>query len=353
MGSPEDGRMADPRLGPDELDRLEDALEGLEALDDLGDPSEAVSNRLADFQFILRASREALPLEDVRPGVLEGVFSEARMSSTDIRTPVAEPPRTQSVWTRLRKAWLIPALAVAGSAALVLILVKPMVGDSPELKSVGAVAAKEDSPRVQDDAMPSPAPASEAPREAKASATADKAVAGKGDLDGAAPPPPAAAAPTVQSTLEQRDAPQQAQAEPEPEPSFGLAGGDADANDDKPTDSEKGWNAIEQGDSAREGGDCFSARNHYARALDDGNDSVRARAYVGMGLCKRDDGNTAAADEYFDKARELDEDAVKFADTRAEDEPPKPTSRKPKKKASRKRKSSMDFEETMDPFKSP
>lgn len=344
--------MAEPRLGPDELDRLEDALEGLEALEDLRDPSAAVSGRLADFQFILQASREALPLEDVRPGLLDGVISEARLSAPDIPAPAKEQPQAPSFWARLRQVWLVPGLAVAGSAALVLILVKPMAADEAKLEEAGAVAAKD---------MPSPAPQADAAKadapefaEEEDSIPERNAVAGQAKSDGAPAPPPAAAAPaTTRSSIGQRQAPAEAKPEPAPAPAPDpeLGGEDAPDADPKPGASEKGWNAIEQGDSARDGGDCFSARNHYARALDDGNDSVRARAYVGMGLCKRADGNTAAADEYFDKARELDEDAVKFADTRSDDKPAKPSSRRPKKKASRKRKSAMDFNEAMDPFK--
>lgn len=343
--------MAEPRLGPDELDRLEDALEGLEALEDLRDPSQAVSSRLADFQLILQASREALPLEDVRPGLLDGVISEARMSAPDISTPTPEPAQTQSFWARMRKAWLVPGLAVAGSAALVLILVKPMVADDVKLEDAGAVAAKDTpSPAPQSDAKTAAVPAAELAQE-KDSASGSKPVAGKAASDSAPPPPPAAAAPvTTRSSVEQREAPAAPAPEPAPEMKPQVPSEDAAEADLEPAASEKGWNAIEQGDSAREGGDCFSARNHYARALDDGNDSVRARAYVGMGLCKSVDGNTAAADEYFDKARELDEDAVKFADTRSKDEPAKPSSRRPRKKASGKRKSSMEFDEAMDPF---
>lgn len=347
--------MAEPRLGPEELDRLEDALEGLEALEDLRDPSDAVSSRLADFQFILQASRDALPLEDVRPGILDGVLSEARLSTADIRTTTAAPPSQESFWARMRKAWLIPGLAVAGSAALVLILVRPMLGDEPALESSGAVATNKDSARAAEDVMSSSAPASELKQAQPAPGT--EAVAGSAKSDPAPPPPAAAAAPTTRA-LGKQEAPAEVMPEPAPEPELERNAEPPDLPTDEETQddqrsgaSEKGWNAIEQGDAAREGGDCFSARNHYARALDDGNDSVRARAYVGMGLCKRNDGNAAAADEYFDKARELDEDAVKFADTRADDAPAKPSSRRPKKKASRKRKRSMDFEESMDPFK--
>ena len=350
--------MAEARLGPDELDRLEDALEGLEELEDLHDPSEAVSNRLADFQLILQASREALPLEDVRPGILDGVLSEARMSATDIITPTPESPVAPSFWARLRGAWLIPGLAVAGSAALVLILVSPMAADSPQPEKAGAVAVNDDASQVRAEV---PAAHEQGAAEAEESVPPVANQPSPGDANyGAALAPPAeppatAPAPAKRSGAGKRVAP----TTPSPEPARDLspatpgAALDAAGSEDKATVSAKGWNAIEEGDSAREGGDCFSARNHYARALDDGNDSVRARAYVGLGLCKRNDGNSAAADEYFDKARELDEDAVKFADTRAEDEPSKPRARRPKKKASRKRKKSMDFDESMDPFKSP
>lgn len=339
--------MAEPRLGPDELDRLEDALEGLEALEDLRDPSEAVSNRLAAFQLILQASREALPLEDVRPGLLDGVLSEARVSAPGIQVPVPERPQAPSFWGRIRKAWLVPGLAVAGSAALVLILVKPMVADDAKLESTGAVAAKDTpTPGPQSDAKKASVPAQQLAQE-EDSATESKPVAGQAKLHSdLASPPAAAAAEALPRLLEQRQAPPKA---PEPEPELPPRE-DAAGADLEPAASKKGWNAIEQGDSARDGGDCFSARNHYARALDDGNDSVRARAYVGMGLCKRVDGNTAAADEYFDKARELDEDAVNFAGTRSYDEPAKPSPRKSKKKASRGRKSSRDFNEAMNPF---
>ncbi|MBV1856764.1 MAG: hypothetical protein KUG77_00030 [Nannocystaceae bacterium] len=343
--------MAEPRLGPDELDRLEDALEGLEALDDLHDASEAVSSRLAEFQVILQASREALPLEDVRPGVLDGVISEARMSAPDMRSPAADPTPRPSLWVRAQRAWLLPGLAVAGTAGLVLILVKPMADESPPQQTSAAVATHKDSSRGTPDLSGSPAPASDLPSKVAGGAEAEAPGGGRAGLGDTSAPAPAAAAPTIRSAAGQREAPALDLPEPELEPSPQVRGEDELASEQKPSISEKGWNAIEQGDSAREGGDCFSARNHYARALDDGNDSVRARAYVGMGLCKREDGNAAAAEEYIDKARELDEDAVKFADTRANDEPSKPSSRKPRKKASRKRKSSMDFAESMDPLK--
>lgn len=336
--------MAEPRLGPDELDRLEDALEGLEWQDALDDPSAPVAERLADFKLILQASREALPLEEVRPGVLDGVLAEARMSAQDIRSPAAAKSTGESFWARLRKAWLVPGLAVAGSAALVLILLQPTLSDDGVADKAEAVAVNE-APASED------APAAAAPAKADARRTQSPAGAARAlpevledeaaqeEAPAAAPPPPPADVvpqPAPTSTLEK--AKDQA---PAPE--------EADLKQDASTG--QGWNAIEEGDAARKGGDCFSARNHYARALDDGNDSVRARAYVGMGLCKRAEGNNAAANEYFDQARELDEDALEFAGTQSKERKSKPVPRRPRKKSSGKRKkNSIGFDEANDPL---
>lgn len=328
------GRMAEPRLGPEELDRLEDALEGLEFLEDLHDPSSSVSRRLADFQAILQASREALPLEEVPPGLLDGVLAEARMSAEDTSTRV-EAPKGQSLWSRLRKAWLIPALAVAGSATLVLILLQPAMENPEPAVESGSVAMNE-------------APAQASPVAAEPTeAAAPKSRAQGTRAPQPAPPPakqetqePAAPAdttiPTVTAGATATAPVPEPKVEPEPDPKLKK-----DASDD-------GWNAVEEGDRARKGGDCFSARNHYARALDDGNDSVRARAYVGLGLCKREDGNEPAAEEFFRQARELDEDAVDFAKTQ-EKARPKPRRRSRKKASGNKKNSPIDFDEAFDP----
>lgn len=336
--------MAEARLGPEELDRLEDALEGLEHLDDLGDPSPGVSARLADFKLILEASREALPLEDVPSGLLDGVLAEARMSAEDIQTP--SPAReAEGFWARMRRAWLVPGLAVAGSAALVLLLLQPTMGDEAEQASPESVA-------VQDVRSPSPSAAAPAGDAAPEESEEEEPEALREESASSVRPPPASAAPPVTRSAAGEARPEQSKADapapaatplpardPEPEP-----------NAAKQDDAGDGWNAVEDGDTARKGGDCFTARNHYARALDDGNDSVRARAYVGMGLCKREDGNEAAANEYFTKARELDEDAVEFAETQNKKRSKRPRPRAPSKKASGKRKKSMNFDEVADPL---
>ncbi|MFN3180796.1 MAG: hypothetical protein ACE37F_02305 [Nannocystaceae bacterium] len=321
--------MAEVRLGPDELDRLEDALEGLEHLDDPEDSSPGVSARLADFKLILEASREALPLEEVPSGLLDGVLAEARMSAKDTVAPSAATA-SEGFWARMRRSWLVPGLAVAGSAALVLILLQPTLSDDSEQAREGSIA-------VQDASSPAAAAPAQSPEPEPelAPALAEEEPA---EEEEAPAPPPSAASQAAGGVV----APRPAEASKE---APALAAPDEDGERDV-----DGWNAVEEGDTSRKGGDCFSARNHYARALDDGNDSVRARAYVGMGLCKREEGNEAAATEYFAKARELDEDALEFGETQNKSRSRKPRPRAPSKKASGKRKKSMNLDEVSDPL---
>ncbi len=340
--------MAEARLGPEELDRLEDALEGLEYLDDLGDPSPGVSARLADFKLILEASREALPLELVPTGLLDGVLAEARMSAEDIQTP-SPAPSAGGFWARMRRAWLVPGLAVAGSAALVLLLVQPTLRGEAEQAGAEPMA-------VQDVRSPSPSAAAAAGDAAPEERDEDELEGLREESASSVRPPPASppaaagsAAGDARAGQSKADEPTPA-AEPMPAEATQPEPGDAAAAEAQQSDGGSGWNAVEDGDTARKGGDCFTARNHYARALDDGNDSVRARAYVGMGLCKREDGNEAAAAEYFAKARELDEDAVEFAETQHKKRAKRPLPRAPSKKASGKRKKSMNFDEVADPL---
>ncbi len=321
--------MAEPRLGPDELDRLEDALEDLEYLDDLSDPSALVSARLADFKTILEASREALPIEEVPAGSLASVVEEARMSVGDTTVSVGER-KAPSFWSRLRKSLLLPGVAVAGSAALVLLIVQPTLSDGPVQAESGAIVADNSKAASTPANADASAPAIAEPIEEEEDlADPDEAFVRSADVE----------KPAAQAAL-----PQAAEAPPPPA---------AVPAKQEPKVDDAGWNAIEAGDTARKSGDCFSARNHYARALDDGNDSVRARAYVGLGLCKQLDGNEASAAEFFRQARELDQDAADFADTQLEEPKSKPAPRRPRKRrsSSKRSKSKIDFGEASDPLK--
>lgn len=136
---------------PSELDFIEDALESLE--DDrvhAADPR--VLARLAEYRDILRWSRQALLTEDAPPHVLEAVMAEARDAAAVVEVdsagaePAAAPARTPW-WKRFGALVAIPGLAVAGTTALVLVLVR--------IQGEGDAVLAE--------AAPPPSPASQAP----------------------------------------------------------------------------------------------------------------------------------------------------------------------------------------------
>ena len=117
--------MVEPaELRPEELDRLEDALELLEFAD-TEDPSPMVRERLGDFRTILQLSRSVLPMVDVPHGILDRVMAEAREAAeVPVLAPVAAAPAAEPVgfWAKLRRFAVVPGVALAGAAALVLIM---------------------------------------------------------------------------------------------------------------------------------------------------------------------------------------------------------------------------------------
>lgn len=356
--------MADA-LSPQELDRLEDALENLEFSELLHDESPEVTRTLADYQQILVASRDALPLAEVRPGLLDGVLAEARASVEGHVLGIGEVPTPQekpvSFWTKLRRGFLIPGLAVAGSAALILLIVKPQMGDSPVASvsqdEAAADSVSKDASAKADKAMaspPPPAPSEDAPAEPLIEADEEEAAAaGEAKLEEIAvsrmsankkaPGAAAGAAPAAAATP--------APADPAPDEKSKEAEKDADA--EKKADPSASWDDVEKGDLARSNGDCFGARNAYRRALDDGNDSVRARALAGIGLCEAKEGDDTAAGEYFDQAEELDPEVESYISTQRVDAPkPAPKSkRKPSKKRRSKSMPKNSYDDIESPFK--
>ena len=339
--------MAEPQFQPEELDRIEDALEDLELDDDLiDDPSPAVRSRLADYRALLIASREALPMVDVPPGVLAGVLAEARRADDDLVELSAADATAQpqeSWWSRMRKSFLIPTLAVVGTAALILVIVTPTYTTSSEDESASQVVARAE-PMEQDGraaftpASPPPGAAPTVKAELAPDAPADPAEA------------PAEEEPLYEIATARRVAADTSKVAKESAADAPVAGGGKDqANADaivEPKAAEKqsgaaNWEAIERGDKARLGGDCFLAGNEYARALDDGNDSVRARAHVGLGLCAAEQGNSAKAEQHYEDARALDPEAVDYLNTQRRDEKAKPKKPAPQKKQNSRRKASM------------
>lgn len=345
--------MAEPSLGPEALDRLEDALEELEldgalarwSEDELGPQVRA---RLIDYRSVLAASREALPLEDVPVGVLDGVLAQAQQAAAV--APAAVASAHEPWWSRLRRSFMVPALALAGTAALVLYVFDPddqaLLGETPASAPApseeSASAARSEAParhQAASAATPTAAPVEASMEDADDDADkkllqSDEPVA-EGEAVEAKPDPaatneapakPGADAGRGMSSL--GDVPggvQGGAGGASPGPAQTKAGGGAGPASGR-------WDIVSRGDRARQAGDCVAARDEYALALEDDEASVRARAFAGLGLCDAAAGDEASADANYERARGLDDTIEKYIDSQSERSATK-KSRKPPKKS--------------------
>lgn len=342
--------MADPaEFSPQELDHIEDSLEGLEFAPTLHDAAPPVRRRLDDYRQILALSRSALPMVEVPRGLLDGVLAEARAAAeVHAVTPSVVPaPERPSMWTRLRKLALIPGLALAGTAALVLVMVERgadnKAADRPA--STEVAAAKADHAQAAERG-----PVDGSRRENQAPAPTQAVT----QVPTAAPPPagpgsPAAATPVAKP--EARDEFAKGAAAPveesnaedvQAEDTRGksqLERREADKTTEKPADGDPPrWDIIARGDRARQRGDCSTARSEYSLALSDADARVQARAHAGLGLCDAMGGDRKAADAAYKVARDLDGEIVAFIDA----ERPRAPVSKAKPKAKNATKAQMD-----------
>lgn len=369
--------MADPKadtaeLGPSELDLLEDALEELElegALERLtqSELDPRVSSRLLDYRNVLAAAREALPLEDVPGGVLDDVLAQARQAAATPAAAVAAV--SEPWWTRLRRSFMVPALALAGTAALVLWVFDPKdqatLGQSsaPAAERAPAAAARVEAGEAKrEQARATPAAPTVAPAEAAAAAS---------DLEAEALDAPPTEELTDRAAFGEpkRDADENdAQAKPADGSGRGMTslgdvpsgapggvlGGTGSASGTTQTKAGGAggaagrWDIVVRGDRARQAGDCVAAREEYALALEDDEARVRARAFAGLGLCDAASGDEASADANYERARGLDDEIGGYIESqnqrsRGADK----KSRKPAKKS----KAQIDaFDGPSDPF---
>lgn len=148
--------MSRVQLTASQLDRIEDALEGLEdlGLDDpmlLGSDEESrvVAEHLDAYRQILVLTRDALPLEDAPVGVLDGVIAAAHAATSsgatdDVPAVAAAPGKDEkSWWQRLHAAVWVPALGFAGAAALLLLVMQPGADMQEEAPVVAQADADE------------------------------------------------------------------------------------------------------------------------------------------------------------------------------------------------------------------
>ena len=340
-------------FSPEQLDRLEDALEGLE--DELFEPvaDDPVDERLVEFREILQLSREALPMEDVPSGLLDGVMAEARQAAANDAPKAA----AASWWSRLTGGAWLPTLAFAGSAALLLVMLWPTGSDEEAEPSVAAATPN-------DKADPAP-PAAAKPVDARvADASSSKAEGdafgfeqaqrGRGVVGGlAAPEPEPAADAKLEAEPEAPEEDEEAPAEeltkevdaPTPakraatkkgKSAGGVPGGipggvpgsggkgnrypSSPTPEPAPKPKPKGkkdtgqslMDAINLGDRERRGGRCGLAEMHYGNARKTGDDRVRARALAGLGLCKELEGAMGPAKKLYAQARAADPSVGSF-----------------------------------------
>lgn len=316
--------MADPaEFSPVELDRMEDALETLELADVHDEPSIAVRRRLTDYRQILALSRAAMPMVEVPRGLLDNVLAQAR-AAAEVPVVAPEPiaPAPPSFWTRVRRALLLPGVALATTAALVLLIV-----ERNDKSAEAPVSGAAQQVAKNDQALGGAKVVSET-----------RAEEDRAKSDDAPPPPPepaaGIAAPGSASTPTTTTLPQAAPAVAPKEEPFAEKKGDLGRADEqaeaggeyakqKPADAIEAervvdedatprWDIIARGDRARQKDDCDTAKSEYTLALDDMDTRVRAHAYAGIGLCEAASGRRSAADAAYKQARELDPEITEF-----------------------------------------
>jgi len=341
-------------LTPAQLDLLEDALEDLE----LGPASvvssdDLVGQRLVEFRDLLQLSREALPMEDVPAGLLDGVMAEAATAAAAATAPATTAP---SLWSRLKLGVWLPTLAFAGSAALLLVVLLPSSDDEARVATATEPAQSDASLEQAPSAKEEEQPRLAARVDRNEAAAADRfAVDGtvRGDAvnvgerapDPAPPPADALADADAEKTEDERMAevavlPSAPAAKPKPEPKSNQApsrgGGSTPKGSgkgagalpplepsspskkkDAPGSSSRDddlWQEVDEGDALRRRGNCGLAKMRYAKARRSEQSSIRARALAGQGLCEYAAGEVSKAKKLFEQARAADPGVGGFID---------------------------------------
>jgi hypothetical protein len=353
-------------LGPADLDRLEDALEDLELGEGLLEDSELaaddpVAQRLVEYRQILQWSRQALPLEEVPAGLLDGVLAQARQAAAAGAAAVAPKP---SFWARWRLSVWVPTLAFAGSAALLLLVLVPKdeePGKAATMARAPGAESKADAKREADGRLASAEPDGTADvRDGEGEAVRGDGLAiGERAPDPAAAPPAAVQPPPIEAPAEEQapaDAdelgtderskrrkstaasgsattgtagarPHQAPPEPKAPTSAGGSKGKPSPTpdplvDDEPSKTNKGdvggedpWPEITRADADRRGGSCGLAKMRYDKLRKVDDPRVRARALAGLGLCEAVADSMGTAKKLFAQARAADPDVSGFIDS--------------------------------------
>lgn len=282
-------------FSPDELDRLEDALADLGREGAIGEVPERLRARLGEYEQILALTREAMPLEEPREDLLAAVLAEARVQAAPAATPQARR-RGPGLWERLRRSLLLPGVALAGTAALLLWWVQP--GDEEAPRPMAAAPAPA-APEARSPAPPQ-AVSPDMPKEEKA---IERAADDSPADEAAVAPAAGGGAPAA----DRRDAAVTKAKKAEAPPPAPLPGLDVQEQARVDIDKETLRDQLERGDAARERGRCAAAEDEYlAVARSKGPAAERARALLGLSMCSADAGRATDAARYLAEARRLD-----------------------------------------------
>jgi len=352
--------MAD--LSPSQLDELEDGLGELVATTDVAalGLSDEVAEQMEVYRGVLELVGSHLDEEELSTGVLDDVLAKAHaeVAATAGRDGAAKPTRAGG-----RRRWWMPALALAGVSAAVLLIVEPeqaMEGAAPaefaaaEVPSVSAPALDELEEALA--RAPASAPALQEPEDpeaplgeqARGDLTAADAKADEGTKEGLA-------GLDADTTSESKRARRSTKARETKGGSYAKGGGSAEAEDDargygkaeadaplsaqRPPSKKKASKASAPktlegldglagekspfGDTAdpkrdwgetlsnahklRRGGRCNAALREYQTLArhDEVGDALLGEVYGGMGLCAEVSGDLSKAKIHFERARGL------------------------------------------------
>ncbi|MFO7564304.1 MAG: hypothetical protein R6X02_16780 [Enhygromyxa sp.] len=287
--------MAD--FDPRQLDSLEDALEGLEEIDDLEslELSPALTERLAEYQDVLALCREAFPVEEPRAELLTDLLAEAHAVSRRVKPSETDESTWRRFWTRWRGT-LIPGLALAGTAALVLLALEP----EPAPKHAQRASDEQRSEQARDPAEgadSTPSEPTNLPQTDQADEPDEPDEPDPKQADGAEPIPfepidttgPAPVNPVKKS---------------KPRTSKSAAIADPPKPAPEPLSKDETWTSLERANADRRRGDCDRARSRYERVLAASADKLAiSRAKAGIGLCLEQDRRKGEADRWFEQAR--------------------------------------------------
>ncbi len=296
--------MAEPdAFDPTQLDAIEDALEGLEELEDLESLGldAASTERLGAYREILVQSREAFPMESPGDAGMASLMAAARQSVAESTATAATNSGAKPApsWAR----WL-PFIALAGATAAVLLVIRPPAS-APGLQTV-----------AEADAGDAQADAAKAKEEVAASEVVDKS-----DRDGSKVASGSPSGTSEDTPLEAKTPAASAEGPPLPtEASSGARKAKQKATTKKKssgavetepavesvTDKEIAWDQLMRAHSLRRKGQCSSARSLYAGLLDAALPAnVRAQAEAGTGLCREYEGKESSGAANFSRAREI------------------------------------------------